>query len=541
MTKITIKGGRITRAQQMEKERIRAEELKKINEERKKTIDEKNLLLSSQAKTFNVIKRKEAEEKQRIETERLMAEDAKKKAEEKIINDERQYKIDHKKEIEEAEDTEVIKELDLNKLDINLIDKIHNDAIRSRLKHEYNMQVSKYREFITELNAPTNDDMVANFLNIGVSSIPKVGDALGKAGVSITYEGNKRVQDFHNKQYQELLDKYPELAEPLTGGSYHCSACDVVVKGKALKKHLVTKKHLQGAGIFDFVKNTVSSGVNWVKKKFSKLEEFNNISRKTLETYSDWKIISITVARKPIMNVLDSVINFISLGKWADVKDKYGFDKLFHLCAFVNIQKDGKIKRIQYEKIDAVTITDNVNMNGNDVEAVSVNVNIPITFSQAIEKAINTVGKKTYFDYNPFFNNCQFALSYLLKACNAWTPLIEKFTMQDLTEAAKEIPSYTKAIMKFTTDAGQIANNVLGKGKTNNFVIHRVNVSTTIPFQEALKHAQDILKTKRQFKEKIVGNSYHFRNIVKTKFIKNSFRSKKVNPNITVVFGNLKD
>ncbi|MDR3550875.1 MAG: hypothetical protein P4L31_05635, partial [Candidatus Babeliales bacterium] len=126
--------------------------------------------------------------------------------------------------------------------------------------------------------------------------------------------------------------------------------------------------------------------------------------------------------------------------------------------------------------------------------------------------------------------------SYILQAGNCWTPQVKDFVMQDVTQLAQEMPEITKTIMNLTTDLGQVVNNATGAGLT----IHRVNVNKNVPFEEALKHAQNILKTKRKFKEKIVGNNYHFRVLAKTKFKKGTWKSKKINKNVTLVMAELK-
>lgn len=71
--------------------------------------------------------------------------------------------------------------------------------------------------------------------------------------------------------------------------------------------------------------------------------------------------------------------------------------------------------------------------------------------------------------------------------------------------------------------------------------IQRVNVHKDLPFELAMTHARNILKTKKQFNPKIVRNFWHFKNKPKTHFIKGTFRTKKINPNISITFGVLKN
>ena len=45
----------------------------------------------------------------------------------------------------------------------------------------------------------------------------------------------------------------------------------------------------------------------------TELDNYNNNTRKNLEKYGNLKIISLTVYRTPIMKMLDTVLNFISI------------------------------------------------------------------------------------------------------------------------------------------------------------------------------------------------------------------------------------
>jgi hypothetical protein len=71
------------------------------------------------------------------------------------------------------------------------------------------------------------------------------------------------------------------------------------------------------------------------------------------------------------------------------------------------------------------------------------------------------------------------------------------------------------------------------------YALHAVIISNKVPYPDALKSAQSITKKKKIFM-RATEESYRFRNIPKTKFVQSSFRSKVVNPDITLVFGKLK-
>jgi len=76
-------------------------------------------------------------------------------------------------------------------------------------------------------------------------------------------------------------------------------------------------------------------------------------------------------------------------------------------------------------------------------------------------------------------------------------------------------------------------------GGSLGFAIQTVIIHKPISIRKAREHAKNILKKKRvSYQEK--DKTIHFRNLPKTKFVKGTFKSKKVNDSITLVFGQLK-
>jgi hypothetical protein len=71
------------------------------------------------------------------------------------------------------------------------------------------------------------------------------------------------------------------------------------------------------------------------------------------------------------------------------------------------------------------------------------------------------------------------------------------------------------------------------------YELHAVIISKNIPLDEAIKISQEIINNKKRTFYRETKNSYRFRNIPKTKFDKKTFRSKKINKNITLIFGDV--
>jgi hypothetical protein len=59
--------------------------------------------------------------------------------------------------------------------------------------------------------------------------------------------------------------------------------------------------------------------------------------------------------------------------------------------------------------------------------------------------------------------------------------------------------------------------------------------------EHATKIARDIIKNPKRNFIRETTDSYRFRNIPKTKFPSKVFRSKVINPNITLVFGKMEN
>lgn len=83
--------------------------------------------------------------------------------------------------------------------------------------------------------------------------------------------------------------------------------------------------------------------------------------------------------------------------------------------------------------------------------------------------------------------------------------------------------------------AQNLATGFLGSGLS----LHSVKVKKNVGFTKAKEHSENIAK-RRNMMVKEMKNHYNFRVIPKTQFTPKTFRSKKVNDDITLVFGKLR-
>jgi hypothetical protein len=68
------------------------------------------------------------------------------------------------------------------------------------------------------------------------------------------------------------------------------------------------------------------------------------------------------------------------------------------------------------------------------------------------------------------------------------------------------------------------------------FELHAVIIKKEVGLEKAKKIAEEIIKRENPFMRE-AGDTYRFRNVAKTKFVSSSFRIKKVNDKVSLVFG----
>lgn len=177
--------------------------------------------------------------------------------------------------------------------------------------------------------------------------------------------------------------------------------------------------------------------------------DFPPTERSLLKLYGQYDVMDITIFRAPIFSVLDKVLNLISFNNWGSLKDKYNYDKMYHLYMVVKLS-NGHVIRI--EKNHVVNISNNFKTE-EDAEYSNISLNgLKITLDQLLQNTIDKVGKEQVFKYSPWGNNCQRFCLDVLESNGLLNDNAKKFIYQDITELVKELPWYTKMIGQSTTD-----------------------------------------------------------------------------------------
>jgi hypothetical protein len=128
----------------------------------------------------------------------------------------------------------------------------------------------------------------------------------------------------------------------------------------------------------------------------------------------------------------------------------------------------------------------------------------------------------------------------------------EEDEKESIREATNQPPEIVDMIYKYSRDINQDdlinqndnENNdeeedMDGSGKSN-YALHAVIVKKPVKLERAQEIAHNFIdKSKKYYRE--TGTSYRFRNIPKQSFIPKSYRTKKVNKQISLIYGELKD
>jgi len=189
------------------------------------------------------------------------------------------------------------------------------------------------------------------------------------------------------------------------------------------------------------------------------------------------------------------------------------------------------------KKNEQINISTSYNVSDKS-ESQIINLNgLNITVNELLEKTRNSVGDDKYFLYDGLSNNCQWYIRYILESNGLYSEQAKTFLFQSMEEIKKEIQPYVGKIMNAVTNTGTIVAQLLGKGLT----IHSIKIGKHISAEKQLEHVRNITKSNKNRMMKEMKNVIAYRIIPKTKFHKDSFRTKKINSDISIVFGKLKD
>ncbi len=234
---------------------------------------------------------------------------------------------------------------------------------------------------------------------------------------------------------------------------------------------------------------------------FSPRQDYNNVSRETLNKYGNMIIKKMVLYRTPIQSIINTVLNIISLGKWNSVREKYHYDKLFHLALVCTLNNG---KNIIIEKNAVVNISDYYETKPDTEVYDDINLNKEITPKQMLDETLAQIGPEKFFIYDPVNANCQVFLRDVLSSQGLYNNNINGWLFQPLDELMKEMPGWTYPISKLGARVSAVFNKLFGYGRPEGTTAKRCRKKAPIVIspQDKLQGLIDSIKVTSDFIKK---------------------------------------
>jgi len=200
-----------------------------------------------------------------------------------------------------------------------------------------------------------------------------------------------------------------------------------------------------------------------VRKAFSKGDSV------FISTYGHCIINRITIVREPIKSYVGSALNLITLGKWQKAVAKYGYDKIFHLFALIDVidTLTGKTVSCVYEKNETPRCYKFTSSIASDAEIKYVEKQTHFSLNEFIMNSKAQMGDQ-FWTYDAFKNNCQNFILNSLDANQILTGDMIEFVHQNVDAIVRELPSYTGSIANAITDTARRVRTIFGRGLNDN-------------------------------------------------------------------------
>lgn len=285
----------------------------------------------------------------------------------------------------------------------------------------------------------------------------------------------------------EMPDYYKRLMKMEEEGNKFWKGKDkTIFIGKKRKD-----KQKEGGALSDIITKPIETITN----AFSPINKYNNTATETLNLYGNVPIANLVIAKTPLNKLLEVGINAISLNKFNELKQKYGYDELYHLSLIANLTGGSKII---IEKNEVVTIEKL--QNSKSIKNNTMYFKLPYSKGLTINNMLNNAHKlmgNDFWNYDAFNNNCQTFILKILEANNLLTPPAKAFIYQDVKSIHDDLNksgfSYVPKIMKKITDMGSIVSRLIGKGnddkalKDFNLYLQKNNIKSK-DFKSINKH-----------------------------------------------------
>jgi hypothetical protein len=233
------------------------------------------------------------------------------------------------------------------------------------------------------------------------------------------------------------------------------------------------KGHGFFSDVFSSVKRLATGAIDRVKGVFKGVRQnYSPSVRRLLAEIGDLPVIEMSVRRDPVQSLITKALNFISLGKFDQLRKQYNYDDLFHLGVEVTVrisESNEYTRRYVIEKNEVINVG-SAKAYTDKTQTWRVPMNGTTTISTLLANTQLVMGSN-FFTYDPFTNNCQDFILSLLVSNGYATPKLREIVKQPIEELVSKLPSFTGKIAKAVTDLGAIANVAFeGQGSQNAFM-----------------------------------------------------------------------
>ncbi len=183
-------------------------------------------------------------------------------------------------------------------------------------------------------------------------------------------------------------------------------------------------------------------------------KQFPKSARDFLTKYKDAKISNFVIRKNPIQSGVEKVLNFISQGKYNEIKEDYAYDTMYHLR--LDFEIDGRI----YMTEKTANIQFRNGMTTEEDEVYKINSDKVIPLLTAVENTYKKMGSN-FFSYDAFTNNCQNYILNFLSSNGLLTNDAKNFIYQPVDDMVKKLPSYVKKFASGVTKIGSVVDKGL--------------------------------------------------------------------------------
>jgi len=223
-----------------------------------------------------------------------------------------------------------------------------------------------------------------------------------------------------------------------------------------------------GGNLLDVIKHPI----NTLKESFSGVPtKLNNRSRRTMEEYGAMPIKNLILSRTKLNNIINESVNFISGGKFNEIRDELGYDNYFHLSLIAQLNDDVEII-IEKNEVVNIELLQNSKSIKQDSDFLSIGINKFLTLADLIENTLEDIGPIAFYDYTGLEFNCQRFITDILISNGEFSKKADDFINQDIQAIREKLKEndggFTENALNKISALGSISSRLIGKGKKNN-------------------------------------------------------------------------